>query len=180
MVCGALACFDYSAFEQLVSSECGMQKVRYLKDISMHSDFLRLVLIKWYLEGNVTTDDLFCERGKRVTSLIKDGLPVSKPSNENDHATRQPMVDDSDSQSRTTTTSNSAEESLITSGNSSSQEHLFNLETISASDQLSYLFGFKWKQQSSIGKHFKYQYVCEDQNCSASFLCSLVIPIKKI
>ena len=126
----------------------------------------------------MTTDDLFCERGRRVTSSIKDGLPVSKPSNENDRSARQLMVDDSAGQS--ITISNSAEEYLETSGNSSSQERLFNLETISASDQLSYLFGFKWKQQSSIGKHFKYQYVCEDQNCSASFLCSLGIPIKKV
>ena len=70
MICGALAAYDYGTFEDLITHSVRSSEVSYLQDVTSHNDFLKVVLIKWYMEGNVSIDDIYCHE-----SSSKVGVP---------------------------------------------------------------------------------------------------------
>ena len=67
-VCGVLAAYDFPSFKFLITSEPILDtnaKLAYLKDISAHRDFLRLILIKWYMTKKIEFSDLYHDDGRR-------------------------------------------------------------------------------------------------------------------
>ena len=71
VICAAIAAFDFPSFASLVTAENDQpSRLSYLRDPTKNSDFLRLVIIKWFMEGKVCLDDLL--RIQSVNTLAED------------------------------------------------------------------------------------------------------------
>ena len=69
VVCGCLGSYDYELFERFCTFQglrqsTDLSSIKYLKSISYYGTFLRVVLMKWFIENNIEIFGIVGEKGK--------------------------------------------------------------------------------------------------------------------
>ena len=76
VVCGCLGSYDYELFERFCTFQglrqsADLSSIKYLKNISYYGTFLRVMLMKWFIENNVDIFGIVGEKCKEWSTQTK-------------------------------------------------------------------------------------------------------------
>ena len=76
VVCGCLGSYDYELFERFCTFQgwrqsADLSSIKYLKNISYYGTFLRVMLMKWFIENNIEIFGIVGEKGKEWSTQTK-------------------------------------------------------------------------------------------------------------
>ena len=165
LICGVLAAYDYPSFTYSVACDSLYDsKLAYLREITSYTDFLRLILIKWFMLGKVDFKDI--SHTGDLANPVGIEPSLSKLQEEVDTILQKSA-------------------SVTFSKVCTREDDLKKLETIKTSYCLSTLFGYKWRRINTKGYNKKkatsskrklgdnmIEYVCENDGCEGKFWVS--------
>ena len=83
VVCGCLGAYDYELFEKFCTFQglrqsADLSSIKYLKNISYYGTFLRVVLMKWFIENNIDIFVLLVRNVKSDHTELHKTIPTEK------------------------------------------------------------------------------------------------------